>query len=190
MYSTELIEYVMKRTGFKARQVISKVPALGDAEDMQHDLIEDVLRRLPKFDGDRASINTFVCRIIDNKIATLLKRHHAACRGNGCTSASLDEWKRDETRAWTRRNTTVEATRGRAHRGVAPRSDQEQRELKLDTAHVLASLPPAQQKLCVQLLAQTPAEIARKAGTSRSVLYKRITAIRAVFVVAGLHHYL
>jgi len=189
MYPTELIEYLMKRTNYKAKQVVRRIPAL-EVEDVQHDLIEDVLRRLPKFDGDRAGVKTFICRIIDNKIADLLNSHGAACRGNGCTNESLDDWVHDETGAWVRRDTTIEESLGRAHRGVAPRSDHDQRELEMDTAGVMAALPPKQWALCMQLLVQTPSEVSRETGLSRSVIYKRIAAIRAVFISAGLHHYL
>lgn len=190
MYSKELIEYVTKRAEFKARQVVGKVPALGAVEDVQQDLIADVLRRLPKFDGDRAGVKTFVTRIIHNKIATLLESHEAACRGNGRAKESLDDWVRDETGAWVRRDTTVDAARRRAYLGIRERGDHEQRELALDVASVTASLPPEQRDVCAMLRTKTPTEIARETGMSRSALYKHIAAIRAAFTKAGLDHYL
>lgn len=190
MYPTELIEYVMKRTHYKARQVVRQVPSLGDVEDVQHDLAEDVLRRLPKFDGDRAGARTFVCRIINNQIANILKSHNAASRGNGCTPDSLDDWVRDESGGWTRRSATIDQSRLRAHRGVVPRGDRERRELELDVAEALATLPPEQRTLSLKLRVQTPSEVCRATGLSRSAVYKRIAAIRVAFVAAGLHHYL
>jgi len=190
MYPKELIEYVTKRAEFKARQIVGKVPALGEIEDVQQDLIEDVLRRLPKFDGDRAGVKTFVTRVINNKIADLLKSHEAACRGNGCTKESLDDWVRDETGNWVRRDATVDAARRYAHLGICDRSDQEQRELEMDVASVVASLPLEQRDVCTMLRTKTPTEIARETGMSRSAIYKHIAAIRAAFVQAGLDHYL
>jgi RNA polymerase sigma-70 factor (ECF subfamily) len=163
MHQTEVIEYVMKRTHFKARQVIDRVPALGDVEDVQHDLIEDVLRRLPKFDGDRASVKTFVCRIIDNKIANLLKAHGAVSRGNGRTNESLDDWVHDEAGGWTRRGTTVEESRRHAHLGLDERDDHARNQLAMDTAGVIETLTPEQQTLCVKLQEQSPTQIAREA---------------------------
>jgi len=190
MYPKELIEYVMKRTHYKARQMVRRVPALGEVKDVQHDLIEDVLRRLPKFDGDRAGVKTFICRIINNKIADLLKSHEAACRGNGRTKESLDDWVRDETGTWVRRDATVDASRRRAHLGITPRSDHEQRELEMDVASVMASLTPQQRALCAMLRTKTPSEIARETSMARSVIYKHIAVIRAAFIRAGLDHYL
>ena len=190
MYPPELIEYVTKRTHYKARQVVRRAPALGEVKDIQHNLIEDVLRRLPKFDGRRAGVKTFICRIIDNKIASILKRHDAACRRDRCANESLDDWVYDETGAWARRGLTLEESRGRAHLGVVERSDHQQRELEMDTAAVMASLPPRLRGLCAMLRAQTPSAVSRRTSLSRSVVYRHIAAIRAVFLGAGLQHYL
>ncbi len=190
MYPNELIDYVMKRAEFKARQVVGKVPALGEVEDIQQDLIEDVLRRLPKFDDGRATVKTFVCRIINHKIADLLERHEAACRGRGDARESLDDWVRDETGAWVRRDTTVDASQRHAHLRVCERNDHEQRELELDIASVMGSLSPQQRDVCAMLRTKTPTEIARQTGLPRSAIYKHIAAIRAAFIKAGLDHYL
>jgi RNA polymerase sigma-70 factor (ECF subfamily) len=190
MYSKELIEYVMKRAEFKAKQVVSKVPGLGEVEDVQQDLIEDVLRSLPRYDGDRAGVKTFISRVINNGIADLLKSHEAASRGNGCTKESLDDWVRDEFGAWVRRDTTVDASRRRAHLGICERSDHEQRELEMDVDSVMASLPSEQRAICAMLRTKSPTEISRETGISRSAIYRHIAAIRATFIKAGLDHYL
>jgi RNA polymerase sigma factor (sigma-70 family) len=190
MYSQELIEYVMKRAEFKARQVVKRVPSLGEIEDVQQDLIEDVLRSLPRFNGDRAGVKTFICRVINNRIGDLLKSHEAASRGNGCAKESLDDWVRDETGNWVRRDATVDASCRGAHLGICERDDREQRDLEMDIAGVTASLPPQQQDVCAMLRTKTPTEIARETGMARSVIYKHIAAIRAAFTKAGLDHYL
>lgn len=189
MVPTELIQYITKRTHFKARQIVRKCSALGAVEDVQQDLIMDVLRRLPKFDSSRAGIKTFVCRLIDFKIASLLKSKDAACRGNGCIESSLDDWTHDENGAWAQRGETIDESRGRAHLGAAPRSDQEQRSLEIDIAVVVATLSPEQRELCERLKTQTPTEISRDTGMSRSAIYQRVVAIRAIFVAAKLDLY-
>lgn len=190
MYPQELVEYVMKRAEFKARQVINKVPSLGEVEDVQQDLIEDVFRSLPRFNGDRAGVKTFICRVINNRIGDLLKSHEAASRGNGCTKESLDDWVRDESGAWVQRDAKVDASRRGARLGICGRSDHEQCDLKMDIASVMGSLSPRQQDVCAMLRMKTPTEIVRETGMARSVIYKHITAIRAAFIKAGLDHYL
>ena len=187
---TELVSYVVKQTDYKARQIVRRVAALGDVEDVQHVLIEDVLRRLPKFNGERAGVKTFICRVINNKIASLLKSHNAACRRNGCAGESLDDWGHDDEGCWVRRGTTIGEDRARAHTGQAPRSRRELLELAMDMAGVAKLLPEDLHALYVRLRSQTVLEISRETDMSRSAIYKRIAAIRAVFLAAGLHHYL
>lgn len=190
MHTDELIQYLMKRTHYKARQIAPWYPALGDVEDIQHDLIEDVLRRLPKFNGQRAGVKTFICRLINNKIASMIKSHDAECRGNDGSECSLDDWVRDETGSWVRRDTTVDAARSTAHFGVVNRSPVEQSDLAMDAATVMATLSPELQDLAERLQTQTPTEISRDTGLSRSTLYQRIAALREIFIGAQLHLYL
>jgi RNA polymerase sigma factor (sigma-70 family) len=190
----EQTQYLMKRAHYKARQIARRYPALGLVEDVQHELIEDVLRRLPKFDGRRAGFKTFVCRLINNKIASMISSHDAKCRGfRGCrgngSDCSLDDWVRDEDGTWVRRDVTVDAARLTARFGVVPRSAVDQCDLAADTAAVLATLSPEQRDLCERLQEQNPTEIARETGVARSLIYQRIAALRAIFIGAQMNAY-
>lgn len=189
MYPKELIDYITTRTSYKARQIVRRVPSIGDVEDVQHDLLEDVFRRLPKFDGDRAGVKTFICRVIDNKIADLLRTLDRSLRGRRGHGPSCDDWVLDEDGVWARRDAVIDEARSRAHLGVTRRSDEEQRNLEMDTATVLAALSPEQRDLCVKLKTQTPTEISRETGMARSIIYQRISALRDIFVGAKLHLY-
>ena len=198
MHPDELIRYLTRRTRYKARQVAPRYPALGDVEDIQHDLIEDVLRRLPRFNGERAGVKTFICLLIHNKIASMIKSHDAERRGyRGCRGrrghvgrdGSLDDWVRDETGSWVRRDAALDAARSTAPLGVVHRSAAELSDLAMDAAAVMATLSPEQRELCVRLQTQTPTEVSRETGVSRSTLYQRIAAIRDIFAGAELHLY-
>ncbi|MCO6438162.1 MAG: hypothetical protein J5J06_13795 [Phycisphaerae bacterium] len=178
----------MKRTKYKALEVVRRIPAL-DVEDFQHDLIEDVLRRLPKYNADRAGVRTFICRIIDNKVADLLKARDAKRRGNGHVHESLDDWVHDETGAWSRRKTTIDASRLRAHRGAAPRSNLDRRDLEMDVAATVAVLPAETHGLCAMLSARSPTDVSRMTRPSRTTIYREIAALRPVFAEANLHLY-
>ena len=59
----------------------------------------------------------------------------------------------------------------------------------MDTAHVMDSLGDDLRDLCERLRSQTPTEIHRETGMSRSSLYERIKQIRARFIEAGLDQY-
>jgi len=185
-----ILKYAMKRTHYKARQVIrTKGFTKDDFDDIRQELMRDVLKRLPKFNGGRAGMKTFISRLIDNRIAGLIKHRHAACRDSRRNECSLDDWVHDEDGRWVRRDTTISEDRARAHTCQAPRGRQETLELAMDTAHVMASLPNDLRDLCERLRSQTPTEIHRETGMSRSSLYERIKQIRARFIEADLNQY-
>jgi len=159
-------------------------------QDLRQELLADILARLPKFDGKRASAKTFVSRLIDNRIANLIKHRRARCRDPGREESSLDDWVRDEDGKWTRRAETITEDEALASAGRLGRSRQEQVELALDTAVVINGLPADLKDLCVRLRTQTVARISRETGVPRARLYERIAALRARFREAGMDRYL
>ena len=190
MYDEKVIEYATKRAEFKAKQVTEQVPALGEVEDIMQELLLDVLERLPKYNGDRAGMRTFVCRIMNNKVADLFKPHTAACRGGGQTMESLDDSVPGEDGESVPLFCTVDAACIRAHRGIKPRPAHELRDLKMDVAAAVATLPPELQQLCEMLKTKAPSDVIRETGIARSSFYRKIAVIQAVFTRAGLDEYI
>jgi RNA polymerase sigma factor (sigma-70 family) len=186
-----ILKYAMKRTHYKAQQVIGTHGFTeNDFLGLRQELLTDIQERLPKFNGDRASVKTFICRLIDNRIASIIKHRSAACRDHRREECSLDDWTRDEFGAWETRGALMDEDRVRAHAGLRPRSRQEQLELALDTAQVGNSLPENIRDLFMRLKSQTVSEIARDTGVSRTRLYEQIDLIRAKCSDAGLDQYL
>ncbi|MCL2648097.1 MAG: hypothetical protein FWD61_13980 [Phycisphaerales bacterium] len=193
-YPQEIVDYVIERTLIRARQTVRRVYNIGEVGDVQQDLLEDVFRRLPKFDGERADIKTFISRVIDNKVSNMIDQFWSARHSGEGRGPSLDDWVLDEDGEWTRRHNMMDANLLRAHRGTDEgmgerRGDQEMANLKADVAAVMAKLPPELRELCVRLQTQTPHEIIRQTGKARDVVYKQIAEIREAFTKAELHHY-
>ncbi|MCL2640332.1 MAG: hypothetical protein FWD53_05760 [Phycisphaerales bacterium] len=193
-YPQEVIDYATERALFKAKQAVRRVPSLGEVKDVQQDLQLDVLQRLPNFDGERAGIETFISRVIDNKVASLIDEFRRAWRSGEGKVSSLDDWVLDEDEeedaTWTRRDAAIDAGRLRAHLGVEERrSAQEMVDLKSDVAAVMATLTPELRELCVLMQTQTPQEIVRQTGKAWAVLYKQIAEIREAFQEAQLDLY-
>jgi len=193
-YPQEIVDYVIERTLIRARQVVRRVYNLGEVGDIQHDLLEDVFRRLPKFDGERADIKTFISRVIDNKVSSMIDQFWSARHSGEGKGPSLDDWVLDEDGEWTRRHNMMDANLLRAHRGMEEgtgegRSAEEVANLKADVVAVMAKLPPELRELCVRLQTQTPHEIIRQTGKARDVVYKQIAEVREAFTKAELHHY-
>jgi len=185
-----ILDYATQRSRYKARQLVGRHGfTASDVKDIQQNLLTDVIERLSKFNGDRACARTFVSRIIDNRIASLIRYQNAACRDCRSQECSLDDWVRDETGAWVRRDTTIDAERSRAHTGCFPRPDQDRSDMAADVAVVIADLPSHLRDLCLRLQTRTFSEISRDTGISRSCLYRRIAEIRRRFVALDLDPY-
>ncbi len=191
MHVDTIIKYAVKRAHFKARQLIGRSGFTeADFQDLRQELLADVLARLPKFDGRRASAKTFVSRLIDNRIATILEHRHASCRDPRREESSLDDWVRDEDGKWARRGETMDEEAVLARAGRLGRAREERDDLAIDTQVVIDGLPDDLKDLCVRLKTQTVARISRDTGVSRPLLYERLKAIRARFREAGVDRYL
>lgn len=190
MTCSKTIRYAMKRARYKARQLIGTNGfSADDLDDVQQELLVDVIQRMPKYDGDRAAVKTFICRLMDHRIADLIRRRHAAHRDPQRNACSLDDWVRDETGAWVRRGVTYCDDRAHAHTGQVRRNPQDDTELALDTADVVAGLPDALRDLCTRLQSQTVTQVAHETSVARTGLYDRIGEVRSQFSVSGLHAY-
>lgn len=186
-----ILQYAMKRTHFKTRQIIGRHGFTeSDFHDLRQDLLADILERLPKFNGDRGDLKPFISRLIDNRIASIIKHRRAACRDHRREESSLDDWVRDELGAWETRGALVDEDRAKAHLGIRPRSRQEQVDLAMDVHNLVDSLPDDQRDLVLRLLhSETVVEISNSTGISQSTLYRRLEVIRARFKDAGLDRY-
>jgi RNA polymerase sigma-70 factor, ECF subfamily len=187
----EIVTYTLKRSSFKAKQMIGKHGfSKDDAEDLRQELVLDVLKRLPKFNRSRAGIKTFISRLIDNHISHLIKHQEAGRRDHRRVECRLDDWERDKDNQWTSPGLmiTEEDALGRLGRRLL--SSQERIDLALDTVALLDHLSKLDRKLCLQLQTQTVSEISRQTGVVRTRIYERLRVIRQKFLQAEMEEYL
>jgi RNA polymerase sigma-70 factor (ECF subfamily) len=178
-----ILKYAIKRIHFKARQMLGRNGFTeDDFDDLRQELMLDVLRRLPKFNGNRAGIKVFICHVIDHRIASLIKHQEAGCRDHRRAERSLDDWVHDKGGTWTPFGKTVTEDETLGRLGRDGRSRQEQVELALDTATVLSRLDEGDRELCLELQVKRPLEISREKGVRRAGIYERIKAIRNKFL--------
>ena len=186
-----ILRYAMKRIHFKARQILGKNGFTeNDFDDLRQDLVADLVKRLPKFNGRRAGMKTFVCRLIDNRIASLIEHREADCRDYRRDECSLDDWVHDEGGQWARRGTRVTEDEAAAAAGLARRSRLEDDEMAVDAELVISELPADLRALCRQLQTKTVLEISRETGVPRSRLYIQLKVLEQRFRKAGMHSYL
>jgi RNA polymerase sigma factor (sigma-70 family) len=128
-----------------------------DRDDLVQDAVAAVLAALGRYDEERASLRTFVEKIVFNGIASTLRRARAEKR----TSVDL--------------------------RPFSDSPDLSSMvELRLDLNRVLRTLERRDRQVARLLEEYSPAEIARALRTSRAAVYRSIDRIRAAFVEAGL----
>ena len=184
--------YAVAIIRFKARQLVGQAGfTVADRDDLEQELILDLLRRLPKYDPSRAKRNTFIARVVEHKIATLIEKQTAHKRDYRRCPCSLNErFEEEEEGRSVERAEKLDQEDYLLRIGVEPRAAEELRALALDVAAVVENLPPELHELCRRLGQETVSEISRDTGVPRATLYQSVTELREIFEDAGLKDYL
>jgi RNA polymerase sigma factor (sigma-70 family) len=152
--------YPLARRAAKVRSAAamsSNSPISVDREDLEQEAMVGLWRALPQFDSSRASLRTFVERVIATKIASALRAQRVLLRVPAYDAPPL--------------------SLGQPTAVV---------ELRSDVQRVLAVLSDGDRRLALLLAEHTPTEASRKLRVSRSTVYEGIHRIRIAFVDAGL----
>lgn len=177
-----LPDYAGRLIRFKARQVCRRPGySASDRVDVEQDLIIDLLKRLPKYDATKSQLNTFIARIVERKVVSLLRHHGAAKRSRRREACSLNDAVLDpDGRIVDRHETTQEAA------NVPLRL----RDLERDVATVLADMPEILRAVALGLVNGTVNSSSLELGLSRSTVKRHIAELRRRFEDAGLREYL
>ena len=170
----------------KARQLTRRTDfSRTDRQDIEQALATHVLAKAHLFDPGRASVHTFIERVVDSAVAMILRRRGRLKRAAGLSAESLYEPAdagRENGMLLGELLLDGEDGRRPGSRGLP---DQADRGRALDVARVLASLPPDLRDIARRRASATVAEIARDLDTSRRQVRKALDAIRSRFEVAG-----
>ena len=140
-----------------AAVVAGAIPAT-DREDFEREGVVACLHALPRFDHTRASLRTFVERVVAARLASVLRR--------------------------TRRSPELVPVDAPCRFPVI--GDDGQREVRMSIDGVLESLGAEDRELVGLLLEVSPAEASRELGIPRSTIHDRIQQLRRRFTQAGL----
>jgi len=187
-----LNDYAKNVIRHKARQLIGKYGfTRDDYEDLMQEMTLDLLVRLSKFDRSKASLNTFVARIVDRRISTLIRHRTQDMRDYRREACSLDDPIQDEDGASITRGEMLSQDECDLRAGKHTRPESERIDMRLDVSFVIAELPPELRPLAERLLDQSITEAARELGVPRSTLYETgIARLRNAFEDKGLGEYL
>jgi RNA polymerase sigma factor (sigma-70 family) len=153
--------YPMALRAVRARSmaaVASGAGVLVDREDIQQEGLVACWRALPRFDPSRASLRTFVERVVAARLSSLRRsaRRAPASEPLKVTHALFCE-------------PTVEPL-----------------EVRADVERVFATLAPSELELVLLLREHSPAETSRILRVPRSTLHDRIVRLRGKFIQAGI----
>jgi RNA polymerase sigma-70 factor (ECF subfamily) len=184
-------DYAVQLIKYKARQLVGRVGFTeSDREDLEQEMVLDLLRRLPKFDPKRAGRNTFIARIVEHKVATIIEAQKAGMRDYRLCSCSLNDRLEDEEGRSIERMETIDQEDYLRRTGKLSRPMSELRNLSIDLRSAVQTLPPELRELCKRLQTESVTEISRDTGIPRGTIYESIKKLRAIFEDAGLKDYL
>ena len=149
------------------------------AEDYEQELAADLWRRLPTYDPERASLATFIDRLVRNRVAGFFAAASAAKRRHERELISFDESKEDagaggvKTSSWTGTSSLVDEV-----------------GLRHDVRQFKAGLPPALKRCCAILMSGSITEGISKHGLHPSSYYDGLGRLRRRALEAGLDAYL
>jgi len=184
-------EYAVRIIKYKARQLVGRVGFTeSDREDLEQEMLMDLLQRLPKYNPDRAQRNTFIARVVEHKIATIIEARKVGLRDYRLCNCSLNDRLEDEEGGSVERMETIDQEDYLRRTGRLSRPPAELRDLSLGVRKTIENLPLELRELCMRLFTDTVTEISRDTEIPRGTLYEIIKKIRAVFEDAGLRDYL
>ena len=137
--------------------VVSGAILVADREDFEQESLTACWRALPQFDPGRASLRTFVERVVASRSASLVRT--------------------------ARRSPALLPLDNAAPRAV--NSEFEIQQLYADVERLSSAFGGSDRRLILLLLEHSPAEAGRMLGLPRSTVHERIVRMRRSLVAAG-----
>ncbi len=188
----ELSDYAHRIIRFKAGQFAGKYGfTRDDYEDLCQEMVLDLLVRLPKYDPGKASLNTFVARIVDRKVANLIRFQRQEKRDHRREAFSLNDTIEDRDGHLIPREETVSQDAIDLLAGKSGSTASERSDVRLDVSLALSRLPPDLQRLAKLLMTHSITDVARELRLPRGTLYGRSLAnLREILRQGKLKGYL
>ncbi len=184
-------EYAVWIIKHKARQLIGSAGFTeSDREDLEQEMMLDLLRRLHKYDSSKAKLNTFIARIVEHRISTIIEERTARKRDWRLCTASMNDRFYSGKDGRIERLEVYDMDEYLRQTGRFSRTPSECLELSIDIQLTIESLPPKLRDLCERLKTESVTEISRETGIPRGTLYDRIKELRNLFENKSLQDYI
>lgn len=181
-----LTDYARKLIRFKARQLCRLHSfSKSDEEDLQQELWLAVVNQAGKFDPARASLDTFIDRVVNTAVAMILRDRQRQKRANGFQTVSLDVTPSDG-----HGNEPLAAKVSQddlARRlGIEPTDEAERRETAEAVASALTKLPDDLRDVCRRVMGGSISAAAEDLETSRRQIRNALASARPFLEEAGV----
>lgn len=187
----DIDDYAVRIIKYKARQLVGRVGFTeSDRQDLEQEMVFDLLRRLPKFKPERAQRNTFIARVVEHKVATIIEAQKAGMRDYRLCPCSLNDRFENDEGGSVERIDTINQDDYLQRTGKLSRPISDLRGLSIDVRSAVEKLPPELRDLCKRLQTESVTEISRDTGIPRGTIYESINKLRTLFEDAGLKDYL
>ena len=184
-------DYAVRIIKRKAKQLVGRVGlTISDREDLEQEMLLDLLHRLPKYNPGRAQRNTFIARVVEHKVATIIEARKAGLRDYRRCRCSLNDRRQDKEGNSIERMESVDQEDYLDRTGRLSRSTADMHRLSMDVRKTVDQLPSELRELCLRLATDTVMEISRETGIPRGTIYESIKKLKAIFQDAGLREYL
>lgn len=181
-----LTDYATSLIRFKARQLCRRDGfSRSDQKDVEQDLWLALLCQAEAFDPDRASIDTFIDRVVNSAVRMILRDRRRQKRANGFHAQSLDAPAAgQEGECQSLGAGLSDADRAR-HRGACPTDEATLREDEEAIEHAFRQMPQPLRDVCRRVMGGSISSAARELGTSRRQIRNALAEARPYFERAG-----
>jgi len=182
-----LTDYANSLIRFKARQLSRRAGfSCSDQEDLEQDLWAALLSQAEAFDPDRASLDTFIDRVVNSAVRMILRDRRRQKRANGFHTQSLDAQGPGGNCNATSPACGLDEHDRRRHRGSVPTDETARRDDRDATEHALHQMPAPLRDVCRRVMGGSISSAARELGRSRRQIRNALAEARAYFERAGL----
>lgn len=176
--------YASRIIRHKARQLSRRRGFRPDERcDLEQELLTDLLDRLPRFDSAKAQLNTFVARVVERRIVTIIRHRFAEIRSIEREECSLNDPVIDSDGRVVERHQTIAG---------AAKASQRLHDLAHDVAELREHLPSDEHRLVLDALARGASTnvIAHELDVAWPVAAQYVTDVAQACGDAGLREYL
>ena len=187
----EIIEIASRLIKRKARKM-NKYPCFNklDTGDIAQELWLDFLRRIEKFNKERAKLITFISMVVKNKEADMVAAQMAKKRNYSLCTSSINAEVDDGEGNTVQKIEKVDEEDYLQKIGNLGRSIEERINLRIDIERVVDILPPEFRSLFKDLKTKSVTKISLEKNIPISTVRERKEKIRAILKGTGIEDYL